>query len=115
MALHKNVSIAAKTEETNLSNKIMQVVEEACRMVLELAIPEEELVKVRIHKLAIGVRDTRIEMAQVQLELNLQITELQLRAQRSTPPEVKEQRATIITEAVTAVESAVADCTQLFE
>jgi len=35
----------------------MQVVEEAYRMVPELAIQEEELVEARIHKLAIGERD----------------------------------------------------------
>jgi len=45
-------------------------------MVPELAILDEELVKVRIHKLAIGVRDTHTEMVRVQLELNLQIMEL---------------------------------------
>lgn len=40
-------------------------------MVLELAIPEEESIEVHVHKLAIGVCDARIKMAQVQLELNL--------------------------------------------
>jgi len=49
-------------------------------MVPELAILEEELVEVYIHKLATGVCDTWTKMAWVQLELNLQITELQLRA-----------------------------------
>lgn len=60
-------------------------------MVPELAIMEEEPVEVHIHKLATGVRDTRTEMVRVQLDLNSQIIELQLRAQPSTPPEVKEQ------------------------
>jgi len=46
-------------------------------MVPELAILEEELVEVCIHKLATGVHDTRTKMVRVQLELNLQITELQ--------------------------------------
>lgn len=49
---------------------------EACRMVPKLAILEEELVKVSICKLAIGVCDTWKKMAWVQLELNLHITEL---------------------------------------
>ena len=68
------------TEVTNQNKCIVQVVEEACRMVPELAIPEEESVEVRIRKLATGVRNTWTKMARVQLELNLQITELQLRA-----------------------------------
>jgi len=80
-----------------------------------LAIPEEELVEVRTCKLATAVRDTQTKMAQVQLELNLQIKECQLRAQPSTPPEVKEQWVTAVTKAVVAVENAVVDCTQLFE
>lgn len=54
-------------------------------------------------------------MAQVQLEFNLQITELQLRAQTSTMPEVKEQQVTVVIEAVVAVDSVVADYLQLFE
>ena len=49
----------------------MQVIEEAWRMVPKLAILKEDPVEVRIRKLAIGVRDTRIEMAWVHLELNI--------------------------------------------
>lgn len=54
----------------------MQVVEEACQMVPELDIDAKERVEVRICKLDTGVHDARAEMARVQLELNLQITEL---------------------------------------
>ena len=59
-------------------------------MVLELAIPTEELLQACVRKLAVGVRDKREEMARVQLELNLQIAELQLKAQPSTLSKVKE-------------------------
>lgn len=84
-------------------------------MVPELAIPEEKPVKVRIYELAIGVHDTWTKMAQVQLELNLQIIELELKAQPSTPLEVKEQWAIVIVEVVTMVDSSVAESMQLFE
>ena len=84
-------------------------------MVSELAILEEEPVKVHVRKLATGVRDARTEMARIQLEMNLQITELQLKAHPSTPQEVKEQRAIVVTEAIAVVDSAVAHCTQHFE
>ena len=86
MALQRNASIVAEAEVTNQSKKIIQVMEEARRMVSELAIPEEEPVEVCIRKLATRVRYTWTEMAKVQLELNLQITELQLRAQPLIPP-----------------------------
>lgn len=45
-------------------------------MVPELAIPEEDPVKVCIRKLAIGVRNTQTDMVWAQLDLNLQITKL---------------------------------------
>jgi len=48
------------------------------------------LVEVRIHNLASGVRDVREETTKVQLELNLQIVELQLKAQLSTSLEIRE-------------------------
>ena len=85
MALQINAKVAAKTEATNQIKHIMQVIEEACQMVPELAISKEELIEVHIHKLAIGVHDTHTEVARVQLELNLKIMELQLKAQPSTP------------------------------
>eukprot|EP00253_Pinus_taeda_P012376 PITA_12376 len=74
--LQRNVLITAKVEATNHSKKIMQVMEEACRMVPKLAIPKEEPVEVHIRKFSIAVCDTWTEMARVQLELNLQIIKL---------------------------------------
>lgn len=56
----------------------------------KLVVQAEEPVEDRVHKLATGVRDARAEMARVQLELNLQTTELQLKPQLSTPSEVRE-------------------------
>ena len=94
---------------------IVQVVEEACKMVPELAIPTEESVKARVHNLAAGVCDEREEMARVQLELNLQIAELYLKAQPSTPPKIKEQRTNTVTTTTSVVDNIVANCMQLFE
>lgn len=53
------------------NNQIMQLMEEACQMVPELDIQAKEPVEAHVHKLAIGVRITRANMARVQLELNL--------------------------------------------
>lgn len=55
-------------------------------MVLELAIQAEELLEACIWKLATGVHEEKEEMVRVQLELNLQIAKLQLKAQPSTSP-----------------------------
>ncbi len=51
MALQRESAIAVVTEVTNQNKRIIQVMEEACRMVLELAIRKEELVEVHVGKL----------------------------------------------------------------
>lgn len=58
-------------ELTNTNMRMIKVVREACQMVPELAIPEEAKADEHVYKLAIGVCDARIELAKVQLELNL--------------------------------------------
>ena len=84
-------------------------------MALELDIHTKESVEVRVHKLATGVCNARAKMVRVQLELNLEITELQLKAQPSTPSEVREQRTTVVTSVIAVVNSAVAEFMQRFE
>ena len=80
-------------------------------MVPELAIP----IETRIERLAVGVHEAREEMAKVQLELNLQIAKLWLKAQPSTPPEVREQCANAITTGMEEISNAVKDCTKMLE
>lgn len=115
MALQRDTALTSMVELTNTNTRMIKAVREACRMVPELAIPKEAEVDEQVYKLAIGVRDARTDLAKVQLELNLQIAGLQLKAQPSTPPEVKDQHATVVTEAIAVVDSAIADYTQLFE
>ena len=69
----------------------------ACRSIPELAILADMLAEAWIHRLAVGVHEVREEMTKVQLEPNLHITELRLKAEPSTPPEVREQHASAIT------------------
>ena len=54
-------------------------------MMAKLAVAE------RVHRLVAGVCEAKEEMEKVQLELNLQITKLRLKAQPSMPPEVREK------------------------
>lgn len=54
-------------------------------------------------------------MTKVQLELNLQITELWLKAQLSTPPEVREQHANTIASGLEEIDNVVRDCTRMLE
>lgn len=59
--------------------------------------------------------DSKTEVAKVQFELNLKITELELKSYPSTPPYVREQREAIVKDGVAAVDATVVDCTVLFE
>lgn len=45
----------------------------------------------------------------------MKITELQLKLQRTTPPEVWEQRRAAIKEEMATLDATVVDCTTLFE
>lgn len=69
----------------------------------------------KIRKLVAGVHDANLEVAKVQFELNLKITELELKSQPSTPPKVREQREAAVKDGVAAVDVAVVDCTALFK
>lgn len=80
-----------------------------CRTILELHIHEGAPMEANIWKLVAGVRDAQIEIAKVQFELNLKITEIKLRAQPSTPPEVREQCEVAVKNAVAAVDTTVED------
>lgn len=84
-------------------------------MVLELAIQAEEPAEMHIRKLPARACKAKEEISKVQLELNLQIAELQLKAQPSTPPKVKKQCTSTITTTIAEVNGAVKDCTKLFK
>lgn len=88
---------------------------EACRYVLELVVPDDEPVDVKIQKLASGLRDARTELTKVQFDLNLKISELQLKAHPSTPLEVIDQRETTVKDVVAVVNNVITECTVLFE
>lgn len=91
------------------------MVAEACKIVLELHIPKEVLLEAKIRKLAAGMGDAKVEVARVQFEMNMKITELELKSQPSTPPAVIEQDKVAIKDGVSTVDVAVVDYTALFE
>jgi len=73
------------------------------------------LVDARIRKLLAGVRNARTKLANVKFELNLKITELELRAQPLTPLEFREQCKAAVKDVTSAEEAAVKECTSPFE
>ena len=77
-------------ELVSQNQQLVQVIGNACRSVPELAILENIPTEARIHRLVVGVREVREKMIKVQLEMDLQIIELQLNMQLSTPLEVRE-------------------------
>lgn len=84
-------------------------------MVPKMAILVEAPVDAHIQRLAAGVHEAREEMDKVQLELNLQTVELLLKAQTSTPLEVREQCANAITSRLGEINNAVRDYTRMLE
>ena len=68
-----------------------------------------------IYKLIAGVCDAKVEVARVQFELNMKITELELKAQPLNLPEVREKCNPAVKEGIATVDAAVVDCTTLFE
>lgn len=78
---------------------------------MPLALPTME----KIHQLAARVQRTQEEAVKVKLELNLQIAELQLKAQPSTPPKVREQCHHAIQSGLKEIEHAIQDCTGLLD
>lgn len=65
--------------------------EEACSSIPELVVPMELPTAEKIHQMAAVVRKTQEAAAKVQLEMNLQIIELHLKAHPSKPLEVREK------------------------
>lgn len=61
------------------NQQLVQVIEEACQTIPELAIPTDIPAEARIHRFIVGVCEAREEMTKVQLDLNLQIAKLQLK------------------------------------
>ena len=91
------------------------MLDKACQSVPALAIAVDTPTKARIHMLASGVREAREEMTNVQRELNLQIAELRLKAQPSTPLEVREQHICAIITGLEEIRGVVQDCTSMLE
>lgn len=100
---------------TNTNMCMIKAMMEAYRMVPELAIPEDVEENEQVYKLAIGLHEACAKLDKIQLELGLQIVDLQLKSKPSILLNVKEQCATVATEAIAEVNSAVLNCTQLFE
>lgn len=68
-----------------------KIVEEAFRHIPKLEISIDLPIGIQIQKLASGFCEAKDDAMRIQLDLNLQIVELRLKAQPSTPPEVKEK------------------------
>jgi len=95
--------------------KMVEVLEEACQMVPKLAIPVDAPAEARIDRLVVGVCEAWEDMTKVQLELNLQMAESRLKAHPSTPPKVREQRASAIVSGLEEIGSVVRDYTKMLE
>lgn len=83
---------ALKEKETlqAQSSRLDSVVTKAYRTVSKLHIPEDAQLEAKIGKLAIGMREVKAEVGRVQFEINMKITELQIKLHPTTLLEVRE-------------------------
>jgi len=79
-----------RDEVVSQNRQLVQVIDESCQSISDLAIRENTPVEVHVHRLEVRVHEGWEEMKNLQLELNLQIAALRLKVQLSTPPEVRE-------------------------
>ena len=91
------------------------MVNESCRCVPELSIAADLPTEVWIHYLASGVHNAQEETTRVQLELNLHIAELQMKAQPSTALEIREQCTNAIVVGMEEIGGEVRDYTNMLE
>lgn len=97
----KKTAVITTWKKVQEQNKHISVlVAEAYITVPELHIPEEASLEAKIQKLGTSMRDAKTKMAKVQLELILKITELELKSQPSSPPEVREHCVSIVKDGV---------------
>ena len=61
------------------------------------------------------MKELKEEISKVRFELQLQISELQLKLQPTTPPKVREQCEATIKANMNTLEDAIKGCSQLFE
>lgn len=92
-----------------------QAMEEAYSSILELVVTATLPTTENIHQLETGVHKTQEEATKVQLELNVQIAELRLKAQPSTPPKVREKCHHTIQLGLEVIEHTVQDCMRLLD
>ena len=97
------------------NSRLESIVAEACRIVPELHIPKDAQLEAKIKKLIAGVREANTEVGGVQFELNMKTTNLQLKLQPTTPPEVREQHGSTIKEGMATLDTVVADCLVVFD
>jgi len=86
-----------------------------CSKVPKLAMPAELPIAEKIHHMATGFHTAQEEAAKAQWELNLQIAEVRLTAQPTTPPEVREQCRRAIQAGLEVIERTVHDCMGLLD
>ena len=92
-----------------------QIIEEVCCRILELEIAIDLAVGMWIHQLASGFCEAKEEATRIPLELKMQNFELRLKAQPSTPQEVRDQHASNIRKGLEEIEYAVQSYTMLLE
>lgn len=80
MFAKKTKALKAKETIQAQSAQLAAMATEAWRTVSKLHIPKEAPLEAKIRKLVVSIRDAKVEVVRVQFELNMKITELELKS-----------------------------------
>lgn len=103
------VEVVAQTQQ------LEKIIKKVCHCVPELEITTDLPTGIQIHKLESGFYEAKEEEMRIELDLNLQITELRLKVKPSTPFEVGEQWHYVIQYGLEVIACTTEECTGLLD
>lgn len=110
----KTQALKEQEELQTRRQNLVTTIEQACKSVPEMNIPDNAEASAKVRKLAATVRASKEKVDKVTFDVQMQITEMQLKLQLITLPEVREQRGATIKESMAQLHVAVQGCDQLF-
>lgn len=102
---------AAIAHRQELEDTITQTYNELWDLLIQMEVASKE----KLHKLAATVKESKAEVERVKFEMQIQVPDLQMKLQPTTPPEVWEQHEVAIKADMEVLEVGVKDCSQIFD
>lgn len=103
--------VAKKIDEVyQRQEQLEKSIEDNCNKVSDAKVGEVEPPTQKVTKLALAIKESKNTLAKIKFEYGVQISELQIRLQPATPPEVREQRQKDLKATLKDIFDTVVDC-----